>query len=71
MVLRIVEREHGLGGLHRADRSRLESEGAYLFVFLLTFQFPFFLLTPLGFFLCIFSSFGLLTHISFSVIENE
>ncbi len=53
---------------------QLELDGAYLFILLFVFQFSFFLWTKLGLFLLfpfpfIFTSF--ITHICFSVIENE
>jgi len=53
---------------------QLELDGAYLFILFIFFQFSFFLWTKLSLFLVfpfafIFTS--LITHICFSVIENE
>jgi len=52
----------------------MELDSACLFVLLFSFQFSFFLWTTLGLFLLFPSAFiftSLITHICFSVIENE
>jgi len=58
----------------KAHRGRTANTTGQLFILLFSFQFSFFLLSKLGLFLLFsfaFIFFPLITHVSFSLLENE